>query len=46
MTVNISESASHLGEASIKDENLKACEIYGLMDYVINKISLDCELKN
>jgi len=41
-TVDISSSASHLGEASIKDENYKGCDVFGYMDYVLNKVSKDC----
>lgn len=45
VTVDISSSASHLGESSIKDENYKGCEMFGYMDYVIKKISKDCSVK-
>lgn len=45
LTVDISSTASHLGEASIKDENYKGCDIFGYMDYVINQISHDCSIE-
>ena len=39
---DISKSGSHLGEATTKDENYKGCELYGFMDYVLEK-SNDCK---
>jgi len=45
LTIDISSTASHLGEASIKDENYKGCDIFGYMDYVINQISHDCSIE-
>ena len=40
--MDISRDGSHLGEASLKDENYKGCDVYGYMDYVINNCSKDC----
>ena len=42
VSVDISETGSHLGEASIKDENYRACNIFGYMDYVVDYQSRDC----
>ncbi len=42
VTVDISTTGSHVGEASIKDENYRACDIFGYMDYVIDHCSKDC----
>ena len=44
--MDISSTGSHLGEANIKDENYRACDIFGYMDYVIERKSLDCERAN
>lgn len=44
-TVDISASASHLGEASIKDENYRGCDVFGYMDFVI-AASKDCKLSS
>ena len=41
VSVDISETGSHLGEASIKEENYRACDVFGYMDFVINN-SNDC----
>ena len=35
LLVNISESGSHLGEANVRDENYRACDVFGYMDYVV-----------
>lgn len=45
VTVDISKTASHLGEGSAAEENLKGCDMFGYMDYVINRISKDCKLE-
>ena len=42
LSVDISETGSHLGEASIKDENYRACNVFGYMDYVVDYQSRDC----
>lgn len=43
-SVSISSTGSHLGEASIKDENYRICDIYGYMDHVIDNCSRDCQM--
>ena len=42
LTVDISETASHLGEVVVADENMKGCEMFAYMDYVLNEASKDC----
>lgn len=42
LSVDISETGSHLAEASIKDENYRACNVFGYMDYVVEYQSRDC----
>ena len=42
VTTDISVTGSHLGEASIKDENFRSCDVFGYMDYVIDHCSKDC----
>ena len=44
LSVDISETGSHLGESSIKDENYRACDVFGYMDYVIEELSKDCNV--
>jgi hypothetical protein len=41
--VSISATGSHLGEASIQDENYRACDVFGYMDYVL-ECSKDCRV--
>ena len=41
LTVDISDTGSHLGEASVKEENYRACDVFGFMDYVVER-SKDC----
>jgi hypothetical protein len=43
LTVDISDTGSHLGEASVKEENYRACDVYAYMDYVLER-SKDCRL--
>ena len=42
VSVDVSDSGSHLGEASVRDENERACEVFGWMDYVVEGRSKDC----
>ena len=41
LMVDISDTGSHLGEASVKEENYRACDVFGYMDYVLER-SKDC----
>ena len=41
LIVDISDTGSHLGEANVKEENYRACDVFGYMDYVVDK-SRDC----
>lgn len=43
ITTAISETGSHVGEASISEENMRACDVFGYMDYVVDYGSKDCK---